>query len=326
MTEPNPWKKRPTNDGPPNLDELLSDMMKQFNQLTGGNGSSSQSRAVSLLLIAAVAFWAMSGWYIIPPESRGVLLRFGEYQETQQPGLHWRMRGIEQLQVVDVSSVERLNYESEMLTRDESYAKVAITVFYKRSDPVDYLYNNEDPEDSLRYATASALRSVIGTSTLEDVITSGKDVIREQVSELIHQIVSPYKLGIVITDIKLQQAKPPVEVIAAFDDATKAREDEQKLINQGDEYRRRVLPAAHAEATRIIQEGQAYHRQVTLNAEAEVAKFSAILDQHTKNPAIIESTLYYQALDEFLPKTRKAVVSQQQAQQLNLLSLNPINP
>lgn len=319
--EQDPWGGRKKPPGPPDLDEVLNRLHKKLNELFnkgsdkksggaatpsfGGNGS-----VVGLISIAIVivVVWALSGFFIVDPAERAVVLRFGKYVETLNAGLHWIPRFIESKYVVDVQKISSYTYEAQMLTKDANIVSVSISVPYRIDNLENYLFKVANPIESLHQATASALRQVIGRTTLDEVLTSGREKVRQEVKQQLTNILARYNTGIIITDVALQSAKAPDEVKDAFDDAIKAQEDEQRFVNQAQAYAMQVGPIAKGTAQRILQEAKAYQQQVVLGAKADIARYLAILPLYKSAEQVTRDRLYIDAIEQVLNNTSKIIV------------------
>jgi len=264
--------------------------------------------AFAFWMAIVLFFWIASGVFIVAPAEQSVITRFGRYIETVESGIHWFARGIEQENRVNILQVYHFNYRDLMLTRDENIVSVELSVQYRTGNAKDLLFNVRSPVASLQQATASALRQVIGQTTLDEVLTTGREKVREQVQSSLDEIMGSYQAGIIISDVALQPAKPPEAVTVAFDDAIKAREDEQRYINQARAYAMKVQPVAEGKAARLIRAADAYRQQVVLEATAKTADFLAILPEYERSPEVTKDRLYLEAMEEVLSNTSKIYV------------------
>jgi len=323
-----PWNngnKRPQ-DNPPDLDVIFTKLVNRFKALFGGqqrsntpsgsnNSTSSQAgvgKGGTFLLVAglvlALIIWVLAGIFIVDPAERAVVLRFGKYTETLMPGPHWIPHFIESKYIVNVNKVYNYSYSEMMLTKDENIVSVSIAVQYKVSNAEDYLFNVNNPVESLKQATASALRQVIGSTSLDDVLTVGREKVRQEVAVQIAETLKSYNAGLMVTDAAMQPAKAPEEVKDAFDDAIKAQEDEQRYINQAQAYAMGVVPTAQGQAKRIEQEALAYKEQVVLIAQGDIARFVALLPEYKIAPEVTRQRLYLETMENVLSKSSKIVV------------------
>lgn len=331
-----PWgrnKNKP--QAPPDLDALLRQYKdKLWKKLSGGKHRGDQPSSgfgaagfffTTLIILAIVVIWALSGLFIVSPSDRAVIQRFGRYTETVGSGLHWIPQLIETEQRVNVQRVYNVNYESDMLTKDENIVSVSVNVWYRVADAKDYLFNVVAPNISLEQATASALRQVVGHNKLDDLLTTGRSQVREQVATLLQQILANYKTGLVVTEVTLQPIKPPEEVTAAFDDAIKAREDQEAYANTAEAYAKKVKAEAQGKIARILQEAQAYQQSVVQEAKAATAGYMALLPEYRKNPQVMTDRLYIAAMENILSKTSKVLVDQKGGNPLYYLPLDKLS-
>jgi membrane protease subunit HflK len=305
---------------PPDLDKILKDFMRKLHKFSTSKKSRMETSpinqsgftGVGLLIAAIVAviliFWIGLGFYTVGPAEQAAILRFGKYVSTENPGLHWLPRFIEQKYVVNIQKVSSFQYTSDMLTEDENIVNVSLVVQYRIANLRNYLFNVVNPETSLQQATASALRQVIGNTSLDGVLTNKRTQIRQQVEDLLKQILALYQAGIEVTDVVLQPAKPPEEVTGAFDDAIKAREDEQRFINKAQAYQNSMVPLAQGQAKRLLQEAQAYQKQVVLRANGQTAQFAALLPVYNKFPQVTRERMYLSTIESVLQKSNKVLV------------------
>ena len=312
-----PWGNRRNDDGPPDLDEVVRKMQEKLGGLFGGRGGSgggdsnnAENRmlfGVFGVLILAYLSWDMV--YRIDQVERGVVMRFGQYVTTLQPGPHIRFpRPIEEVVKVNVERIQTLTADSVMLTGDENIVDVELAMQYRVNDPKSYLFLIADPDVSVQRVTESAIRDIIGQSTLDFVITEGRAEIATGAQDLIQSILDTYQSGIEITSVNMQPAKPPEQVKAAFDDAIKAREDEQRKINEAEAYRNEVVERAAGEAARIRLDAEGYKERVISQAEGEASRFNQLLTEYEKAPQVTRRRLYLEAIEEVMSDTTKVIM------------------
>lgn len=321
-----PWTGKPKSTTPPNLEEMLKKFyQKGIQQLTskksggsqGNGGSAPESNfsfpgiGLGIILAALFLIWFIWGIFIINPAEQGVILRFGRYVGSVGPGPHWAPPFIEDVYRVNEQKISTYSYDAEMLTKDENIVSVAVAVQYRIKDARAYLFGVVKPQDSLQQATASALRQVIGQTNLNQVLTSGREQIRQQVQGQITKILSRYNTGLVITDVAMQPAKAPEEVKEAFDDAIKAQEDEQRYENQAQAYAMQVEPIAKGQAQRLLADAKAYQQQVVLHASADIAPYLALLPEYKKSPQVMRERMYLETLEQVLSDNNKILVDTQ---------------
>jgi membrane protease subunit HflK len=349
-----PWGNRGNDQGPPDLDEVVRKMQDKLGGLFGGKkgkgggdagGTGPSGGSVkgtgAIALVALVAWLAYDMAYIIQPAERGVVLRFGQYVDTMQPGLNFRLpQPIESVSRVDVDrnrnvligyrsgtegrSTKSTPVPSEalMLTRDENIVDVRFAIQYNIKSARDYLFNVKNPDLSLREATESAVREAVGKSDMDFVLKEGRSDIVDSVKTLVQNILDNYGTGLMIISVNMQDAQPPEQVQHAFDDAVKAREDQQRLINEAEAYSNDILPKARGGAARQIEEGSAYKEQVVAKAEGEAERFERILAEYKKAPGVTRQRLYLETIEEVLGNTSKVMIDVEGGNNLLYLPLD----
>ena len=304
------------NDGPPDLDEAL----KKFNDWLGGifgggsgGGSNMPSKGLSAGVIGLVAIvlaglWAASGFYQIDAQERGVVLRLGKYFDTVDSGLQWNPRLIDT--VIKVNSTAERQYTSQglMLTEDENIVELPLTVQYNIADVKAFALNVRSPEMSLQHATDSALRHVVGSSTLVKVLSDGREQIAIEVKQRLQDYLDDYRTGIRIIEINLQRAEPPREVKAAFDDVIEAKEDKERYKNEAQAYANGLVPESRGKAQRILEEANAYKAKVVAEAEGDAKRFEQLLTEYTKAPKVTRERLYIDTVEEVMASSTKVLV------------------
>lgn len=305
--------------GPPDLDDIFRKLSKKLGGLGGGrnNGSGGNSgprapiggRVVSIAAAAVVIIWAASGFYTIKEAERGVVTRFGQFSHLVEPGLNWKPTFVDEVTAVNVEAVRELAASGVMLTSDENVVRVEMNVQYRITDPRSYLFSVTSADDSLRQATDSALRGVIGKYTMDRILTEGRTVIRSDTQRELEETIRPYNMGITLLDVNFQAARPPEAVQAAFDDAISARENEQQSIREAEAYANEVQPRANGQAQRKLEEGRAYRTRTILEAQGEVARFARILPEYKAAPEITRERLYIETMERVLSNTRKVLVN-----------------
>lgn len=289
-------------------------MKKLSGNNSSGNKGSKNSHSYNLIkflpiaTIAALIIWGVSGLYTIKEAERGVVLRFGELHSIVQPGLNWKPTFVDRVVPVNVEQVKELRTQGAMLTQDENMVRVEMTVQYKIHDPAKYLFSVTNADDSLNQATDSALRYVIGHMTMDDILTTGRSVVRENTWKALNDIIQAYDMGLEVLDVNFQSARPPEEVKAAFDDAIKAQEDEQRYIREAEAYAREQEPIARGNAQRIVEQATAYKDQVVLNAQGEVERFKRLLPEFKVAPQLLKERLYIQTMEKIMSSTPKVML------------------
>ena len=330
-----PWgNKGGKQDGPPDLDEVFKKLNEKVTNLFGGKGGrsgggSSAGGAKGLGFIAAIllVLWAFSGIYIIDEGREGVILRFGGFERITQPGPHWYPRFIEKVEIVDVERVRSLNiggttHESLMLTHDENIVDIQFAVQYKVSNAKDYVFNVRDPDTTLRQVTETAMREVVGKNDMDFVIKDGRVQVATRTKDLMQNILDIYKTGLVVTNLNMQNAQPPEQVQHAFNDAIKAREDKERLVNEAEAYSNDILPRARGKAARMGQEAAAYRDEIIAKANGETNRFLKILNEYKKAPAVTRERLYLETMEEVLGNSNKVMIDVKKGNNLMYLPLD----
>lgn len=327
-----PWGTQGDRQGPPDLDDIVRRLQEKFGGLFGGRrggrstgGGRPSSFGISTILLVVLILWGLSGTYTIHEGSRGVVLRFGNYVETTEAGLHWHLPfPVESVEVVNVEEIRtaEIGYrsglggqgsrtmarEALMLTQDENIIDIKLAVQYKVKDAKDYLFNVANPDLTLHQSAESALRETIGKSKMDFVLTEGRSEIVLRTEALTQEILDRYQTGLLVTSVNMQDAQPPEEVQDAFNDAVKAREDEDRLRNEAEAYANDVLPKARGQAARMLEEANAYKARVIAEAEGEASRFVQILNEYKQAPEVTRERIYLDAVKSILNNTSKVVV------------------
>ena len=328
----NPWNDPGGPQGPPDLDEVLKKLKARLFQFLGGRSrvkigksdGGGKGGAFGLGIVAAVAVlaWGAYGIYIVDPAEAGVVLRFGQYVRTTGPGPHWVPPFVESVEKVNVqvirsqdvgfrtqgAGVSSVANESLMLTQDENIIDIQFAVQYRVKDPAAFLFNVVDPETTLRQATESAVREIVGRSGMDFVITDGRDAVAAEAMVLIQEILDRYGSGLNVTSVNMQNAQPPAEVQEAFFDAIKAREDQERIINEANAYKADIVPKARGEAQAIVERAEAYRQRVIAHAEGETSRFLQVLTEYRRAPDITRERLYLEAVESVMANSSKVLV------------------
>jgi len=325
-----PWGQRRKPGQAPDLDQIVRNIQQRLSGLFGGRrggGGGARGFGIGLILLVIVGVWLLSGIYIVQQGERGVVLRFGEKHRVTDAGLRWHfpypIEWVEKVNVEKVSTIEigyrsnprtggrsKVPKEALMLTEDENIIDVEFAVQYKIKDAGDFLFNVRDPEVTIAAATESAVRESVGKSTLDFALTEGREQLAQNARELLQQILDRYESGIDILAVETQRAQPPDEVKPAFDDAVKAREDEQRLKNEAEAYANDVIPRARGAAARLIQEAEGYKASVIARAEGDARRFTQIATEYVKAPAVTRERLYIETMEQVLSNSTKVFVDQ----------------
>ncbi|WP_057830081.1 FtsH protease activity modulator HflK [Colwellia sp. TT2012] len=328
-----PWKnKGGKNQGPPDLDELLNDLGKKVTGIFGGKttkggsgfGKNFSRIGLSILLIVASIVYAFSGFYTIKEAEKGIVLRFGQYTGTVEPGINWKWTFIDRIIPVDMQSTRDMPSSGFMLTKDENVVRVEMQIQYRVVDARNFIFSVTNAEDSLNQSLDSALRYVVGHADMDDILTSGREDIRQSVWQELEKIIEPYNLGLIIVDVNFKDARPPNEVKDAFDDAISAQEDEVRFLREAEAYARGIEPRARGRVKRIEQEAMAYKAQIVLDAQGEVARFEKILPEYQAAPRVTRERLYIATMEKVYSNTSKVMIDVEGSNNMMYLPLDKI--
>ncbi|MBR9909806.1 MAG: FtsH protease activity modulator HflK [Gammaproteobacteria bacterium] len=310
-----PWGGKRGNDGPPDLDEALKKFQEKLGGLFGGAGSGGGSQggglsssALGIIVVGLLVVYALFGIYQVNEQERAVILRLGVYSQTKGPGLHWNPPLIDTVEKLNVTKVRSHSSRGEMLTEDLNIVKVDLSVQYRINDARAFALMVRAPEESLAQATDSALRHVVGSSPMHEVLTEGREKIAFDVQARLQAYLDAYTTGIEISTVNVEDTAPPNEVQAAFDDVNKAREDEERLKNEAEAYANGIIPEARGKAQRVIEEATAYREQVIAKAEGEAKRFEQLLFEYNKAPAVTRERLYLDAVQEVMANSSKVMI------------------
>ncbi|MBV7387153.1 FtsH protease activity modulator HflK [Pasteurellaceae bacterium TAE3-ERU1] len=323
--------QRSNEQGPPDLEAVFSTLLKKLGGGKSGNnhngtpnGFAGLGKLLPVVVVIALIVWAVSGFYTIKEAERGVVLRFGKVNSIVQPGLNWKPTFVDRVMPVNIERISELRTQGSMLTQDENMVVVEMTVQYRINDPVKYLFSVTNPNDSLSQATDSALRYIIGHMNMDEILTTGRSVVREDTWRYLEKVIKPYDMGLEVIDVNFQSARPPEQVKDAFDDAIKAQEDEQRFIRNAEAYAREVEPIARGNAQRIVEQATAYREQVVLDAQGEVERYQQLLPEYKAAPELLRERMYIQAMENIMSKTPKVMLDNSAGNSLNVLPLEQL--
>ena len=322
-----PWGSQGGDQGPPDLDESLRKLQSQLSGIFGGRGGGGGS-GISLkwyagVLAVLVIGYGLFGIYQLDEQERGVVFRFGKAQDTVKlPGLHWNPPIIDRVDKVAATRVRSKSHTALMLTEDENIVDVSMTVQYRISDPIAYVVEVNSPEISVDHAMESALRHVVGSSTMDNVITEGRAALGSEVQERLQNYLNLYQTGILVQTVNIDQSGPPDQVQEAFDDVQKAKEDEQRFVNEASAYLEKVVPEARGAAQRQLEEANAYRDQVLARAQGEAERFTKLLKEYQQAEEVTRDRLYIDAIQSVLSQSSKVVVDVEGGNNLLYLPLD----
>ncbi|MDP2112326.1 MAG: FtsH protease activity modulator HflK [Thiobacillus sp.] len=343
---------RNKNSGPPDLDEIWRRINQRLNGLfgkkdtgggSGGGGGFSPEglpgggNLVGVLIGVLVLVWVASGFYIVDTGQRGVVLRFGQYIETTEPGPRWHLPWpVESREIVNVDQVRTVEVgyrsdvkskvlrESLMLTDDENIIDLQFAVQYILKDPKDFLFVNRGPEETVLQVAETAMREIVGKNKMDFVLYEGRAEIAASAKVLLQQILDRYNTGISISQVTLQNIQPPEQVQAAFDDAVKAGQDRERLKNEAEAYFNDIVPRARGVASRLTEEAEGYKLSVTANAEGEASRFAQIFTEYQKAPQVTRQRMYLDTMQAVMNNTSKILVDQKGGNSLLYLPLDKL--
>lgn len=346
--------------GPPDLEDLWRDINRRLSGFFGKNSPGSGGNnggnngaggdsgmpnisprqfggGIGLVVVLVAVVWLASGFYIVDASQRGVVLQFGAYKETTEPGLRWRLPWpMETSQVVNLTGVRtvevgyrgteknRVPQEALMLTDDENIVSVQFAVQYLLKDPKDYLFKNRDPDAAVTQAAETAIREVVGKSKMDFVLYEGRDQIAANTQKLIQDILDRYATGIQVRSVSMQGTQPPEQVQAAFDDAVKAGQDRERAKNEGQAYANGVIPRAQGTSSRLMEESNGYKQRIIAIAEGDASRFKQILDEYKKAPEVTRNRMYLETVEQIYASTSKVMIDAKSSGNLLYLPLDKL--
>ncbi|MGK2915537.1 MAG: FtsH protease activity modulator HflK [Porticoccaceae bacterium] len=298
-----PWGG--ANKQPPDMDAVFKDLLARYQRFFGGDPNRSLVLGIVALLVLA---WAALGIYQVDAKEKAVVLRFGKYLETVGDGLHWNPPLVDSVTKIRVTEERQYQTRGEMLTQDENIVELPLTVHYNVSDVKAFALNVKDPEKSLTQATDSALRHVVGSSKLDDVVSTGREQLSVDVKTRLQTYLDNYGTGIHVVKVNILEAKPPAEVKSAYDDVIKAREDQERLVNEAQGYANGIIPEARGHAQRLIEEANGYRSRVVAEAEGQSQRFEQLLTEYRKAPEVTRQRLYLDSMEAVMASSSKVLV------------------
>ncbi len=354
-------RNRGANQGPPDLEEVWRDFNQRLTGMFGGKRSSRGGGSgsgggggggapqlpsfsfkqfgggIGVLLVLVLVVWLASGFYTVDANQRGVVLRLGKFTETTEPGLRWRLPApFETHEIVDLTGVRTVEVgyrgsernkvlrESLMLTDDENIINIQFAVQYVLNSPENYVFNNRFPDEAVAQAAETAMREIVGKSRMDFVLYEGREEIATTAHELMQRILDRYQTGIQISRVTMQNAQPPEQVQAAFDDAVKAGQDRERQKNEGEAYANDVVPRARGTASRLVEEANAYRERVVANAEGEASRFSQVFAEYSRAPEVTRERLYLDTMQQVMSSTSKVMIDAQGNGNLLMLPLDKL--
>jgi membrane protease subunit HflK len=335
-----PWGtgggRRGNDQGPPDLDEALKKGLEKLNRMLGGKGGNSGNSGgsssggsaggfgavIALAAILALGYVVFQSFYTVDEQERAVVLRFGEYSTTENPGLRFKVPLIDRVYKVGVTNVRTAQSSGQMLTMDENLVTVDLQVQYRVGNARDYVLNVRDSNEALSFATDSALRHEVGSSTLDEVLTEGRAELAIRVEQRLQSFLREYGAGLEVVRVNVESTQPPSEVQDAFREVQRAREDEQRLKEEAETYRNRIVPEARGQAQRLIEEANAYLEEVVERARGESSRFTQLLEVYEIAPTVTRERMYIQAVEQVLANSSKIFIDTESSGNMMYLPLD----
>jgi membrane protease subunit HflK len=312
---------------PPEFDDMLRQSRDQFTKMIPGGFGGKKLWSIGLLIL--VALWLISGFYRVNPQQQGVVLRFGEWTSTTSPGLHYHLPyPIESVMTPEVTRDNRIDVgfrtlgrdgtngrrdvasESQMITGDENIVDIDFVVFWRIGDAGQYLFNLADPVETAKVAAEAVMREVIGGVDIQFALTDGRQQIQQLVKQRLQTLINDYEAGIIVRDVQLLAVDPPADVIDAFNEVQRARQDRDRLKNEAEAYRNDVVPRARGEAAQIVAEAEAYAAEVVSRSEGDASRFQQIYDAYLMSKDVTKERIYIETLEEILGNVNKIIIDQ----------------
>ena len=323
-----PWGNK--NDAP-DIDEAIKKFKSLVGSFVGGSGGGDSSgsspsfkKILPTALVILIVLYSALGIYTVDAQEEAVILRFGKYSTTKGPGIHWNPPFIDNRFIVNTEKLFTHTTNSSILTKDENIVNVETAVQYKRSNPVFYLLEAASPEDSIAQASESALRHVVGSNSMDNVLTTGREQIAIDVRKRLQERLNAYFTGIDVVTVSIRESRPPEAVREAFDDVVKAREDEVTLRNEAETYANEVVPIARGAAKRAIQDAEGYKAKVIAEAEGEATRFDQLLKEYSKAPDVTRKRLYIDAVQSVMSNSTKVMIDVKDGNNIMMLPLDQV--
>ena len=327
-------------DSPPDLDEALKQFQDKMRGIFGGGkknynsgGRNGGGRADSdslntagIVLGIIFSLWVMMGAYQLDEQEQAIVLRLGVFHEVVGSGFHWNPPIVDKVYKENVTRVRTHNTRGQMLTEDENIVEVDLSVQYNINDLKKFKLAIREPEVALQEATDSALRHVVGSSKMDDVLTIGREKIAIDVKVRLDQYLNAYDTGIALSKVNVEDTKAPTEVQASFDNVSKAREDEERVKNEAQTYLNQVVPEARGRSQRMIEEAKGYRDQTISRAEGEAARFKKLLAEYRKAPGVTRERLYLDTMQQVMQSNSKVMIDVKGGNNMMYLPLDKLNP
>ncbi len=318
-----PWGKNKNNS---NIDGIFKDFKKIVDDLLGSSNSMppSSKKSAGLLSVLVLVIYLLSGIYIVNDGERGVVLQFGSFNEITMPGPHWIPRFVQSVEIVDVSKIRSVQQKAVMLTEDENIVSISFAIQYDIKDASNFIFNLRDPDITVSQAGESAIREIMGQNSMDYIITEGRTGVAADTKKLLQSVLDSYGAGVNIQTLNILEAQPPEQVQDAFSDAIKAREDEQRYINEAEAYRNEIIPLARGKAKQMLEQAIAYKVKLINAAEGEASRFTQLFNEYKKAPTVTKERLYIEAVESVLSNSSKIMIDVEGGNNLLYLPLDQL--
>ncbi len=323
-----PWRGR-DGRGQTDLDDVIKKLQDRFGGILGGGGSGGDNSGgglgmLGLVLALLAVLWIVAGFFRVEQAEEAVILRFGKYHDTVNAGLHWQPWGIDTVMTVDVNQRNSMPVRATMLTEDQNIVDIDLQVQYLVHDSRAFFLENSNPIETLRNSVESSLRHVVGGSEMDKVLTDGREAIAVEVHQRLQEYLERYKTGILVDKLNIEDAHPPKEVKAAFDDVIKAKEDEERVKNEAQAYANQIVPEARGEAQRMSEEANAYKTEVVERAKGQATRFDRLYTEYKMAPDVTRRRMYIETMEEVLSNTTKVMIDVKDGNSLMYLPIDKI--
>lgn len=335
-----PWGKGNKGDqGPPDLDQVVGNAVKKLNSILGGgakkrtgssgsgkggNGDSPIGAIILIVLAIVVVYGLYTSVYTVNQQERAVVLRLGKFASVEGPGLQFKIPYFDNVQLVNVTQIQSIRSSGTMLTKDENILDVSFSVQWNVSDPQAFVLNVKNPQLSLENASDSAIRHAVGSALMDSVLTEGREVLAAEVQERIQLYLNNYGTGIEVMEVTLESTSAPIQVQEAFDDVIKAKEDQQRLVNQAQAYENQVVQEAEGRAKRVLEEAEGYKAELVNRSEGDSQRFIALLTEYKKAPQVTRERLYLETLSKVYANNSKVLLDVEGGNNMMYIPLDKI--
>ena len=321
-----PWGQGGGGGQPPqDIDAIIRQGRDAWRRMMPGGGATS-GRTLTLLVLVFGLIWAATGFYRVNPQQQGVVLRFGEWVRTSPPGLHYHLPfPIESVLTPEVTSDNRIEIgfrdvsgnsssrrdiadESQMITGDENIVDIDFVVFWRIADAGQYLFNLAEPDQTIKVTAEAVMREIIGRTAIQTALTEGRQDIQVQARQQLQDLLNEYGAGVRVRDVQLLAVDPPADVIDAFNEVQRARQDRDRLKNEAEAFSNDIVPRARGEAAKLVSEAEAYQAEVVNRASGDASRFDQIFQAYLKDKAVTKERIYIETVEEIFSNVDKIII------------------